>query len=181
MQTYFTASVSEDDDEMAVLGDSTFKVKVADYQQIFQVSRNQAIKDVKEGVFELSRSAVIFTRKKEFWLRRAPWLTEAGSRSARGIWEIEFNHKLLRYIYGLTNQFTTYFAPRLWQSSKSTDDPPLWKSCSIQIFRLMGYYSCLVKWPFPFAGIPTEELGRVETIFPWSCSQADKWENTFTC
>ncbi|MCF6546090.1 hypothetical protein IHV67_25765, partial [Escherichia coli] len=36
-----------------------------------------------------------------------PWLTEAGSRSARGIWEIEFNHKLLRYIYGLTNQFTT--------------------------------------------------------------------------
>ena len=22
--------------------------------------------------------------------------------------EIEFNHKLLRYIYGLTNQFTTY-------------------------------------------------------------------------
>lgn len=64
MQTYFTASVSEDDDEMAVLGDSTFKVKVADYQQIFQVSRNQAIKDVKEGVFELSRSAVIFTRKK---------------------------------------------------------------------------------------------------------------------
>ncbi|EOZ1578989.1 TPA: replication initiation protein, partial [Escherichia coli] len=37
-----------------------------------------------------------------------PWLTEAGSRSARGIWEIEFNHKLLRYIYGLTNQFTTY-------------------------------------------------------------------------
>ncbi|MCV5277400.1 hypothetical protein OFC49_42375, partial [Escherichia coli] len=55
----FTASVSEDDDEMAVLGDSTFKVKVADYEQIFQVSRNQAIKDVKEGVFELSRSAVI--------------------------------------------------------------------------------------------------------------------------
>lgn len=34
MQTYFTASVSEDDDEMAVLGDSTFKVKVADYEQI---------------------------------------------------------------------------------------------------------------------------------------------------
>ncbi|MEH9251945.1 replication initiation protein, partial [Klebsiella pneumoniae] len=63
MQTYFTASVSEDDDEMAVLGDSTFKVKVADYQQIFQVSRNQAIKDVKEGVFELSRSAVIFYPK----------------------------------------------------------------------------------------------------------------------
>jgi plasmid replication initiation protein len=64
MQTYFTASVSEDDDEMAVLGDSTFKVKVADYQQIFQVSRNQAIKDVKEGVFELSRSAVIFYPKE---------------------------------------------------------------------------------------------------------------------
>ncbi|MFG7867784.1 RepB family plasmid replication initiator protein (plasmid) [Klebsiella pneumoniae] len=36
MQTYFTASVSEDDDEMAVLGDSTFKVKVADYEQIFR-------------------------------------------------------------------------------------------------------------------------------------------------
>ena len=66
MQTYFTASVSEDDDEMAVLGDSTFKVKVADYQQIFQVSRNQAIKDVKEGVFELSRSAVIFYPKEAF-------------------------------------------------------------------------------------------------------------------
>ena len=109
MQTYFTASVSEDDDEMAVLGDSTFKVKVADYQQIFQVSRNQAIKDVKEGVFELSRSAVIFYPKEgRFDCVARPWLTEAGSRSARGIWEIEFNHKLLRYIYGLTNQFTTY-------------------------------------------------------------------------
>ncbi|WP_255885225.1 replication initiation protein, partial [Klebsiella pneumoniae] len=105
----FTASVSEDDDEMAVLGDSTFKVKVADYQQIFQVSRNQAIKDVKEGVFELSRSAVIFYPKEgSFDCVARPWLTEAGSRSARGIWEIEFNHKLLRYIYGLTNQFTTY-------------------------------------------------------------------------
>ncbi|MCV5907322.1 replication initiation protein [Escherichia coli] len=99
MQTYFTASVSEDDDEMAVLGDSTFKVKVADYQQIFQVSRNQAIKDVKEGVFELSRSAVIFYPKEgSFDCVARPWLTEAGSRSARGIWEIEFNHKLLRYI-----------------------------------------------------------------------------------
>ncbi|HBZ2322347.1 TPA: replication initiation protein, partial [Klebsiella pneumoniae] len=109
MQTYFTASVSEDDDEMAVLGDSTFKVKVADYEQIFQVSRNQAIKDVKEGVFELSRSAVIFYPKEgSFDCVARPWLTEAGSRSARGIWEIEFNHKLLRYIYGLTNQFTTY-------------------------------------------------------------------------
>lgn len=61
----FTASVSEDDDEMAVLGDSTFKVKVADHQQFFQVCRNQAIKDVKEGVFELSfRSAVIFYPKE---------------------------------------------------------------------------------------------------------------------
>ena len=109
MQTYFTALVSEDDDEMAVLGDSTFKVKVADYEQIFQVSRNQAIKDVKEGVFELSRSAVIFYPKEgSFDCVARPWLTEAGSRSARGIWEIEFNHKLLRYIYGLTNQFTTY-------------------------------------------------------------------------
>ncbi|WP_410007409.1 replication initiation protein, partial [Escherichia coli] len=29
-------------------------------------------------------------------------------QQCRGIWEIEFNHKLLRYIYGLTNQFTTY-------------------------------------------------------------------------
>ncbi|WP_148719199.1 replication initiation protein, partial [Klebsiella pneumoniae] len=85
MQTYFTASVSEDDDEMAVLGDSTFKVKVADYQQIFQVSRNQAIKDVKEGVFELSRSAVIFYPKEgRFDCVARPWLTEAGSRSARG-------------------------------------------------------------------------------------------------
>ncbi|UUI23750.1 replication initiation protein (plasmid) [Escherichia coli] len=94
MQTYFTASVSEDDDEMAVLGDSTFKVKVADYEQIFQVSRNQAIKDVKEGVFELSRSAVIFYPKEgSFDCVARPWLTEAGSRSARGIWEIEFNHK----------------------------------------------------------------------------------------
>ena len=82
---------------------------MADYQQIFQVSRNQAIKDVKEGVFELSRSAVIFYPKEgRFDCVARPWLTEAGSRSARGIWEIEFNHKLLRYIYGLTNQFTTY-------------------------------------------------------------------------
>ncbi|WP_251267881.1 RepB family plasmid replication initiator protein, partial [Enterobacter hormaechei] len=88
---------------MAVLGDSTFKVKVADNEQIFQVSRNQAIKDVKEGVFELSRSAVIFYPKEgSFDCVARPWLTEAGSRSARGIWEIEFNHKLLRYIYGLT-------------------------------------------------------------------------------
>ena len=54
MQTYFTASVSEDDDEMVVLGDSTFKVKVADLNKFFQVNRNRAIKDVKEGVFELS-------------------------------------------------------------------------------------------------------------------------------
>ena len=74
MQTYFTASVSEDDDEMAVLGDSTFKVKVADYEQIFQVSRNQAIKDVKEGVFELSRSAVIFYPKEgRFDCVARPW------------------------------------------------------------------------------------------------------------
>ncbi|WP_407240736.1 replication initiation protein [Escherichia coli] len=141
MQTYFTASVSEDDDEMAVLGDSTFKVKVADYQQIFQVSRNQAIKDVKEGVFELSRSAVIFYPKEgRFDCVARPWLTEAGSRSARGIWEIEFNHKLLRYIYGLTNQFTTYFAPRLWQSSKSPDDPPFMKvllNSNLQAYGLL--------------------------------------------
>ena len=78
---------------------------MADYQQIFQVSRNQAIKDVKEGVFELSRSAVIFYPKEgRFDCVARPWLTEAGSRSARGIWEIEFNHKLLPYIYGLTTR-----------------------------------------------------------------------------
>ncbi|MBL1691718.1 replication initiation protein, partial [Klebsiella pneumoniae] len=52
---------------------------MADYEQIFQVSRNQAIKDVKEGVFELSRSAVIFYPKEgSFDCVARPWLTEAG-------------------------------------------------------------------------------------------------------
>jgi len=109
MQTYFTNAPDDQDDDEGSLGESVFKVAVADYMNIFAVSRNQAIKDAKEGVFELSRSSVIFYPKEgRYDCVARPWLTEAGSRSARGIWEIEFNYKLLPYIYGLTSQFTTY-------------------------------------------------------------------------
>lgn len=106
MQTYFTES---SDDSDLFDGDSVFKITVADYESIFGVCRNQAGKDVKEGVIELSRSSVIFYPKSgRYDCIARPWLTEAGSRSARGVWEIEFNHKLLPFIYGLSSQFTTY-------------------------------------------------------------------------
>lgn len=101
MQTYFT-----DEEESA---NPIFTVAVADYEDIFNVSRNQASRDVKEGVFELSRSAIIFypkTGRHDVIAR--PWLTEAGGRSSKGLWEIEFNHKVLPYLYVLGSQFTTY-------------------------------------------------------------------------
>ena len=110
MQTYFTASSTDDSDKPdVVLGDAVFKVSVAEYATVFGVTRNQAVKDVKDGVIELSRSSVVFYPKEgRYDCVARPWLTEAGNRSTRGVWEIEFNHKLLPYIYGLTSQFTTY-------------------------------------------------------------------------
>jgi plasmid replication initiation protein len=110
MQTYLTdykQSVIEEDDEY----ESSFKVKVDDYHELFGVNRVQASKDVREGVLELSRSSVVFYPKEGEYARgivARPWLTEAGSKDVRGSWVIDFNPKLLKYIYGLSEQFTTY-------------------------------------------------------------------------
>ncbi|WP_426575304.1 replication initiation protein (plasmid) [Xenorhabdus stockiae] len=105
MQIYST--FKQDGDELYEV--PIFAVKVSDYESLFGVSRNQSGKDVKDAIMELSRSNVVFHPKEgRYDCITRPWLAEAGSRSSRGIWEIEFNHKLLPYIYGLTNQFTTY-------------------------------------------------------------------------
>ena len=110
MQTYLTdykhIGKSDNDDY-----ESLFTIKVDDYHELFGVNRVQASKDVREGVLELSRSSVVFYPKNGEYARGVvarPWLTEAGSKDVRGSWNIDFNPKLLQYIYGLSEQFTTY-------------------------------------------------------------------------
>lgn len=101
MQTYFT----EDNDDASPV----FNVAVSDYEDIFNISRNQASRDVKEGVIELSRASILFYPKNgRNDIRALPWLIEAGGRSSKGQWEIEFNPRVMPYLYVLGNQFTTY-------------------------------------------------------------------------
>lgn len=110
MQTYLTdykQSGSDENDEY----ESSFKVTVDEYHEVFNVNRVQASKDVRDGVLELSRSAVVFYPKEGQFARgmvARPWLIEAGSKDIRGSWIIDFNPKILKYIYGLSEQFTTY-------------------------------------------------------------------------
>lgn len=86
-----------------------FTVLVADYQKHFKVSVEVASRDVKKGVDQLLNSHVTFFLKEgDYEEKSRPWLAEAGVRRGRGRWEIEFNYKIMPYLVGLTNQFTTY-------------------------------------------------------------------------
>jgi len=136
MQTYFT------EEEESV--NPVFTVAVSDYEDIFGISRNQASRDVKDGVIELSRSSVIFfpkTGRHDMVAR--PWLTEAGGRSNKGLWEIEFNHKLLPYLYILNNQFTTY-SLRDCGSLKNPRTVRLYESLSQ--FKSTGIWATSHEW-----------------------------------
>lgn len=87
----------------------TFSVTVADYQRIFKVGVDTASADMRKGVDSLAESAVrFFPKEGEFEERKLPWLAEAGLKRGRGKWQVEFNYKVMPYLLGLTNQFTTY-------------------------------------------------------------------------
>jgi plasmid replication initiation protein len=101
MHTYFT----QDEDSTTPV----FTVAVSDYEEIFNVSRNQASRDVRQAIDELSCSRILFYPKSgPHDIVSRPWLAEAGARTSKGLWEIEFNYKVLPYLYVLGNQFTTF-------------------------------------------------------------------------
>jgi plasmid replication initiation protein len=102
MQCYFK---NDDPDEVSPV----FTIAVADYQKFFKVGVDTASADVKKGVSILAGSNVTFFPKDgEFEEVTRPWLAEAGLKRGRGKWQMEFNYKVMPYLMGLTNQFTTY-------------------------------------------------------------------------
>lgn len=102
MQCYFNKD--EPDEDSCI-----FSVTVADYARFFKVGIDTASGDVKKGVSVLADSSVIFYPKEgEYEQIKRPWLAEAGLKRGRGKWQIEFNYKVMPYLMGLTNQFTTY-------------------------------------------------------------------------
>lgn len=89
--------------------DPEFVVRVADYQELFGVSQDQAGKDVRLGADQLISSAITFYfADGEFETIKRPWLAESGARRGRGQWVLTFNDRIMKFIQGLTDQFTTY-------------------------------------------------------------------------
>jgi plasmid replication initiation protein len=89
--------------------DGVFTVLVSDYQSLFEVGISTATNDVRDGLKELGRSTVIFHPKEgEYSELERPWLSEIATKSGRGKYRVEFNYKLVPYIVGLTQQFTTF-------------------------------------------------------------------------
>ncbi|MEB2478221.1 replication initiation protein [Citrobacter freundii] len=86
-----------------------FTINVSDYQKMFRVGVDTASADVRKGVSALADSSVVFYPKDgEFEEVKRPWLSEAGLKRGRGKWQVEFNHKVMPYLVGLTSQFTTF-------------------------------------------------------------------------
>ncbi|EMK1731201.1 replication initiation protein [Salmonella enterica] len=91
------------------IDDTVFKVTVADYQRIFNVGTNAASADIKKGLDMLLHSAVTFYPKDGEYIEIGiPWLGMAGTKRGRGVWQIEFNHRIMPYLRGLTSRFTSY-------------------------------------------------------------------------
>ncbi len=86
-----------------------FTISVNDYANMFGVSTSTASRDVKKAVDLLSEKAITFhVHDQDYEVIKRPWLAEAGAKSGWGEWNIEFNHKIMPYIAGLTSRFTTY-------------------------------------------------------------------------
>lgn len=76
---------------------------------MFRVGVDTASADVRKGVSALADSSVVFYPKDgAFEEVKRPWLAEAGLKRGRGKWQVEFNHKVMPYLVGLTSQFTTF-------------------------------------------------------------------------
>jgi plasmid replication initiation protein len=87
-----------------------FTVSVTDYQHYFGVGSVSASKDVRLAVDELLSGFVRFYPKgEEFDEVSRPWLAEQATKKSKGIYQLEFNHKLLPYITGLSEKFTQFY------------------------------------------------------------------------
>nr|WP_244323865.1 replication initiation protein [Mixta intestinalis] len=105
LQAYFRDNVEDMDDDVLPL----FNVSVSDYVKYFNVATAVASRDVRAGVKALGQSVVVFyPREGEFEQIERPWLSEAGLKKGRGVWQIEFNYKVMPFLVGLSSQFTTY-------------------------------------------------------------------------
>lgn len=88
----------------------SFQVKVSDYQRLFKVSGPTASQDVKDALSEISKSTVKFYPKDgdEEEIER-PWLSETALKRGRGSFRVEFNSKIMPYVQGLTERFTSFY------------------------------------------------------------------------
>lgn len=86
-----------------------FTVNVADYQELFGVTKVRASADVKAGVEQLYEASVTFypTDGETAFIKRR-WLAEMGMRVGKGQWSVAFNERIIPFMHGLTTQFTTY-------------------------------------------------------------------------
>lgn len=122
----------------------SFTINVSDYQKMFRVGVDTASADVRKGVDALADSSVIFYPKDgEYEEVKRPWLAEAGLKRGRGKWEVEFNYKVMPYLLGLTNQFTTY---SLYDCGKINSVRAIRLYESLCQFRTSGIWVTTQEW-----------------------------------
>ncbi|TMP23809.1 RepB family plasmid replication initiator protein [Pseudoalteromonas ruthenica] len=124
--------------------DGVFTVKVSDYQNLFGVSGPTASADLKTALSEISRATVKFYPKEgdDEEVTR-PWLAESALKRGRGSYRVEFNPKLMPYIVGLTEKFTSFY---LHECGKINNARTIRLYESLCQFRSSGIWAVKPSW-----------------------------------
>jgi plasmid replication initiation protein len=122
----------------------SFVVNVSDYQRLFKVSGPAASQDVKDALSEISKSTVKFYPKDgdEEEIER-PWLAETALKRGRGSFRVEFNTRVMPYVQGLTEQFTSFYLAECGKINNSRT-MRLYESCCQ--FRSSGIWVVSPAW-----------------------------------
>lgn len=124
--------------------DGSFVVHVSDYQKLFNVSGPVASLDVKQALSEISKSTVTFHPKVgEYEEIERPWLSETAVKRGRGSYRVEFNSKLMPYVQGLSEQFTSFY---LAECGKINNSRTIRLYESLCQFRSSGVWAVTPGW-----------------------------------
>lgn len=124
--------------------DGSFIVNVSDYQKLFNVSAQVASLDVKVALSQIGKSTVTFHPKEgEYEEIERPWLSETAVKRGRGTYRVEFNSKLMPYVQGLSEKFTTFY---LAECGKLNNARTIRLYESLCQFRSSGIWAVSPNW-----------------------------------